>query len=117
MFGAACESTGPIVCVGGERLGRLTTHTAHWLRLTRDTQERGKVCQRFKDTEEKGSADRSSSPCIYALGLQRPITSDGQTTRDDVRRVCVCVCVCAFIKLHITAQSGPVILVILCHSH
>ena len=33
-------------------------------------------------------------------------------------RVCVCsVCVCVFIKLHITAQSGPVILVILCHSH
>ena len=29
----------------------------------------------------------------------------------------VCVCVCVFIKLHITAQSGPVILVILCHSH
>ena len=25
-------------------------------------------------------------------------------------------CVCVFIKLHITAQSGPVILVILCHS-
>ena len=33
-------------------------------------------------------------------------------------RVCVyvCVCVCVFIKLHITAQSGLVILVILCHS-
>ena len=31
--------------------------------------------------------------------------------------VCVCVCVCVFIKLHITAQSGPVILVIICHSH
>ena len=31
--------------------------------------------------------------------------------------MCVCVCVCIFIKLHITAQSGPVILVILCHSH
>ena len=31
--------------------------------------------------------------------------------------VCVCVCVCVFIKLHITAQSGLVILVILCHSH
>ena len=30
---------------------------------------------------------------------------------------CVCVCVCVFIKLHITTQSGPVILVILCHSH
>ena len=29
--------------------------------------------------------------------------------------VCV-VCVCVFIKLHITAQSGLVILVILCHS-
>ena len=27
------------------------------------------------------------------------------------------LCVCGFIKLHITAQSGPVILVILCHSH
>ena len=31
--------------------------------------------------------------------------------------VCVCVCVRVFIKLHITAQSGLVILVILCHSH
>ena len=31
--------------------------------------------------------------------------------------LCVCVCVCVFIKFHITAQSGPVILVILCHSH
>ena len=30
--------------------------------------------------------------------------------------MCVCVCVCVFIKLHITAQSGLVILVILCHS-
>ena len=29
----------------------------------------------------------------------------------------VCMYVCIFIKLHITAQSGPVILVILCHSH
>ena len=29
---------------------------------------------------------------------------------------CVCVCVCVFIKLHMTAQSGLVILVILCHS-
>ena len=27
------------------------------------------------------------------------------------------VYVCIFIKLHITAQSGPVIRVILCHSH
>ena len=29
----------------------------------------------------------------------------------------VCMYVCIFIELHITAQSGPVILVILCHSH
>ena len=29
----------------------------------------------------------------------------------------VCMYVCIFIKLHITAQSGPVIRVILCHSH
>ena len=35
----------------------------------------------------------------------------------DMLCVCVCVCVCVFIKLHITTQSGPVILVILCHSH
>ena len=27
------------------------------------------------------------------------------------------VCVCVFFKLHITAQSDPVIVVILCHSH
>ena len=30
---------------------------------------------------------------------------------------CLCLCLCVFIKLHITAQSGPVILVILCHLH
>ena len=28
---------------------------------------------------------------------------------------CVCLCLCAFIKLHLTAQSGPLILVIICH--
>ena len=33
-----------------------------------------------------------------------------------VTKTCVCVCVCVFIKLHMTAQSGLVILVILCHS-
>ena len=31
--------------------------------------------------------------------------------------VCRYVCMYVFIKLHITTQSGPVILVILCHSH
>ena len=31
--------------------------------------------------------------------------------------VCMCICVCVFIKLHITAPSGPVTIVILCHLH
>ena len=31
--------------------------------------------------------------------------------------VYVSMYVCIFIKLHITAQSGPVIRVLLCHSH
>ena len=31
--------------------------------------------------------------------------------------MCVCVCVCVFIELHITPQSGPVILVILYLPH
>ena len=43
-------------------------------------------------------------------GLGRELLSDtGMPSRG--------VCVCVFIKLHITAQSGPVILVIICHSH
>ena len=34
------------------------------------------------------------------------------------RYICIFILyVCIFIKLHITAQSGPVILVILYHSH
>ena len=32
-------------------------------------------------------------------------------------RMYIYVCMYVFIKLHITTQSGPVILVILCHSH
>ena len=49
------------------------------------------------------------------------VSCRGETHRYTVY-VCVCVCVvipyvcvCVFIKLHTTAQSGPVILVILCH--
>ena len=43
--------------------------------------------------------------------------------RDPCVHMYVCMYVCmyvfmyVFIKLHITTQSGPVILVILCHSH
>ena len=41
-------------------------------------------------------------------------------TRSHLTTICVfffSLCVCVFIKLHITAQSGAVILAILCHSH
>ena len=34
-----------------------------------------------------------------------------------VSLVCVCVCVCVFIKLHITAQPGPVKLIFHCYSN
>ena len=43
-----------------------------------------------------------------------------QPTWGDVYRMikeALYVCMYVFIKLHITTQSGPVILVILCHSH
>ena len=44
---------------------------------------------------------------------------DGKKTLYDARgqTVCVCVCVCVFIKLHITAQPGPDILIFLCYSN
>ena len=45
------------------------------------------------------------------------VTKTSDQTRQRGVCVCVCVCVCVFIKLHITAQSGLVILVILCPSH
>ena len=38
-------------------------------------------------------------------------------TKEIIQYVCMYVCMYVFIKLHITTQSGPVILVILCHSH
>ena len=41
---------------------------------------------------------------LSAQQIERPLV---------LKCVCVCVCVCVFIKLHITTQSGPVILVIL----
>ena len=78
--------------------------------------------------------------CVYLLNYTQPrnpalSSSSFYATRIDPVRVCVCifiklhittqsgpvilviVCVCVFIELHITAQSGPVILVILCHPH
>ena len=50
---------------------------------------------------------------IYLIACDRAIRPCHSNHAKDAS----CVCVCVFIKLHITAQSGLVILVILCHSH
>ena len=91
-----------------------------------DSQRSGDVCRVELKSVEWGREDRKDmirfcdqvcmcficvcvDVCIYSIanyGAIRPC-----------HPVCVCVCVCVFIKLHITAQSGLVILVILCHSH
>ena len=61
-------------------------------------------------------------PFSQMLGLLgvclRPVLypSDGEL-HDEGMCVRVCVCVCMFIYQIATAQSGLVILVILCHSH
>ena len=54
------------------------------------------------------------SVCIYQIAHNRAIRPCNSSHS---RPLALCVCVCVFIKLHITAQSGPVILVILGHSH
>ena len=57
---------------------------------------------------------------VLVTKISHQIRLRGHTLSISVVRIyaqSVCVCVCVFIKLHITAQSGPVILVILCHSH
>ena len=56
------------------------------------------------------------SPGRLLLQLQR-LSSAARFRLTPTGRCCVCVCVNVFIKLHITAQSGSVILVIICHSH
>ena len=61
-----------------------------------------------------------SSESFYATRIDPP---KGESmilvtkTSDQNAYVCMYVCMYVFIKLHITTQSGPVILVILCHSH
>ena len=58
--------------------------------------------------------------CIYIIAHNRAVRPCHSTHPILLALILpryVCVCVCVFIKLHITAQSGPVILVILCHSH
>ena len=58
-----------------------------------------------------------SATVLASVPVSIRCSSTGPHPRPRPRsRMCVCVCI-LFIKLHITAQSGPVILVILCHSH
>ena len=77
--------------------------------------------RKFLSTEGKGRALcglRVISVLYSRVIAAETATTAGNAGRPRLRaRACVCVCVCVFIKLHITAQSGPVILVILCHSH
>ena len=63
--------------------------------------------------------DRSSTIPSNIRGCyccQSGTWSVGWTGKDQMSIYTQCVCVCVFIKLHITAQSGLVILVIICHS-
>ena len=57
--------------------------------------------------------------CLYSTKIHT-VLYIGLGTYKGVQYVCVCVCVfiylCVCNKLHMTAQSGPVILVILCYS-
>ena len=64
-------------------------------------------------TKTSDQARQSVCVCMCVL-MKLHITAQSGPVTLVIR--CVCVCVCVFIKLHITTQSGPVILVILCHS-
>ena len=82
------------------------------------------VWGRAKGKVEPKQENRSQvfvlSVCIYKVTHNRAIRPVIPVTRSDPPKgaclceteieivcVCVCVCVCVFIKLHITAQSGP----------
>ena len=56
-------------------------------------------------------------PSPFTSPFPRPTSTPFPSPFPSPTAMCVCVTVCVFIKLHITAQSGPVILVILCHSN
>ena len=57
---------------------------------------------------------RSNKRRRYKIDTGTSLTSRGQ---EGYVYMYVCVWMYVFIKLHITTQSGPVILIILCHSH
>ena len=54
--------------------------------------------------------------CMYVF-IKLHITTQSGPVILVILCVCMYVCMYVFIKLHITTQSCPVILVILCHSH
>ena len=54
---------------------------------------------------------------ILVTKTSDPTQQRGHTLSTCTNLVCMYVCMYVFIKLHLTTQSGPVILVILCHSH
>ena len=92
------------------------------VKSTRDSTSRCKPRSPRQGRRRLASCSRPPSPSRSALSPPCCTACDPsylpRSTTECVRvTICVCVCVCVFIKLHITAQSGPVILVILCHSH
>ena len=63
------------------------------------------------------STDHEQDWQPYPVDPSLAIICDEHTYMCNSTTVYVYVCMYVFIKLHITTQSGPVILVILCHSH
>ena len=86
-----------------------------WPRLVRPTNLMSRMDGKKTHTHTHNRATRPCHPShSMPLALILPRGDQWYLLR---KPVCMCVCVCVFIKLHITTQSGPVILVILCHSH
>ena len=54
--------------------------------------------------------------CVWCCDASTFTEHENHQTSNLNMKCVVCVCVCVFIKLHITAQPGLVILVIICHS-
>ena len=74
--------------------------------LPSDQSNRGSVVFRFR---LRGHV----AVCDFDFDFQGDFLEEASSTF----LLCMCARVCVFIKLHITAQSGPVILVIRCHTH
>ena len=64
------------------------------------------------------TSDQTRQVCMYEASAWPSIGVS--SSRPGLASAYVCMYVCMYVlffKLHITTQSGPVILVILCHSH